>query len=78
MRTPAGADALKELLKRIDLALEPDLDLEELERELDEGLALIASYHPEAKLPEVRAAVYAQVRELLDELGVGDDPNGNF
>src|ERR1035437_3356359 len=71
MGSEAGRYALRELLERIDLSLEPDVDLDALREEIEEGLALVASFHPEARTTEVRRAVYSRIKELLFERGIG-------
>jgi hypothetical protein len=75
----AGEAAVRELLERVYLSLEPDVDLDELTKEIDEGLALVASFYPEAKSDTCRSAVKRQVTVWLAEMGIGpSSADGTF
>src|ERR1035437_1365706 len=72
MMSADGEQALADLVNRLDLSLEPDVDLLELRTEIEQGLALIASYYPEAQSEQIRRLVFSHIRSLLTELGIGE------
>jgi guanylate kinase len=74
MQSSAGEAAVEELMERLYLSLEPDVDLDTLGQEVADGVALIATMHPEAQSASVQAAIQARLDHWLSELGIGSTP----
>lgn len=65
-----GDAAVRALLTRLDLSLEPDVDLDEFERELQEGLEMIASFYPQVSTHQVDGAIRETVYAMLEGVGI--------
>jgi hypothetical protein len=69
--SPQANAAVGDLLERVLLPVEPDVDLDELEAEIAQGMELIATFYPEVRSEPVQARIRAAVDGVLAECGIG-------